>query len=150
MRKIKQFLNGTESIVRKCPIDVDGGILFDDGFILTHYHVQDCCENVYADWDYLKGEAGIMDADFSNLTIEERPNRKTRTGIRICGQGQKFFVPCYNEQNGYYNDQLDIVLIDTNKREKTHVGYWDRKEQYELRYKIVATWKGVPTIDVDY
>lgn len=150
MRKIKQFLNGTEAILEDCPIDVDGGILFDDGLILTHYHAQDCCENVYADWDYLKNEAGIMDTDFSNLAIEERNNRKKRTGIRVCGQGRRFFVPCYNEQNGYYNDQLDIVLIDTNEYEETDVGWWNGKTQYEFKYKIVKTWENVPTIDDIY
>lgn len=24
--------------------------------------------------------------------------------------GEKFFVPCYNEQNGYYNDNLELIL----------------------------------------
>lgn len=150
MRKIKQFLNGTEAIVKDSPIDVDGGILFDDGLILTHYHAQDCCENVYANWNYLKDEVGIMDVDFSDLTIEERRNRKSRTGIRICGQGHKFFVPCYNEQNGYYNDQLDIVLIDTNQYEEVDVGWWGGKTQYKFKYKIVKTWENVPTIDNVY
>lgn len=150
MRKIKKFLNGTEAILKDCPIDVESGILFDDGLILTHYHAQDCCENVYADWDYLKDEAGLKNIDFSDLTIEERGNRKTRNGIRICGQGHKFFVPCYNEQNGYYNDQLDIVLIDTNQYEEVEVGWSNRGTEYGFRYKIIETWKSVPTIDNIY
>ena len=91
-----------------------------------------------------------MDTDFSNLAIEERNNRKKRTGIRVCGQGRRFFVPCYNEQNGYYNDQLDIVLIDTNKYEETDVRWWGGKTQYEFKYKIIKTWENVPTIDDIY
>jgi len=150
MRKIKKFLNGTEAILNKCPIDVEGGILFDDGLILTHSHMQDCCEHVYADWDYLKDETGIKNVDFSDLTIEERSNRKTRTGIRICGQDHKFFVPCYNEQNGYYNDRLDIVLIDTNQSEEVEVGWSNRGTEYGFRYKIIKTWESVPTIDDIY
>ena len=91
-----------------------------------------------------------MDTDFSNLDIERRENRKRRTGVRICGEGRKFFIPCYNEQNGYYNDRLDIVLIDTNQFEKTHIGWWNREDQYAMRYKIVKTWENVPTIDDIY
>lgn len=29
-------------------------IKFDNGFELTYYHEQDCCENVYADFKILK------------------------------------------------------------------------------------------------
>ena len=149
MRKIKQILNGNEALFYKCPIDADGGILFDDGMLLIGNHDQDCCEHVYADWSALKDEAGLMDTDFSNLGIERRENRKNRTGIRICGSGRKFFVPCYNEQNGYYNDRLDIVLIDTNQLEEAHLDWWNGKHQYGMEYKIVRTWENVPTID-DY
>lgn len=147
MRKIKQILNGSEEIFHKCPIDADGGILFDDGMMLIGNHIQDCCEHVYADWSALKDEAGLMDTDFSNLYIERRNNR---TGIRICGNGRRFFVPCYNEQNGYYNDCLDIVLIDTNQLEEAHIGWWGGKDQYGMEYKIVKTWENVLTIDDIY
>lgn len=33
------------------------------------------------------------------------------SGIRI---NDKYFVPCYNRQNGYYSNQLEIRYCDEN------------------------------------
>lgn len=107
-----------------------GHIRFSDGTFLVDAHWQDCCESVYADWDHLKDEAGIYDTDFSELSIGYR-----REGIRLCGIGRSFFVPCYNEQNGYYNSNLDIYFVDP---------------KYRGQKAILGEWRSVPTHDVIY
>ncbi len=32
----------------------DEKIIFDNGYVLSYYHEQDCCETVYADFEVLK------------------------------------------------------------------------------------------------
>ena len=61
-----QDIPGHENI----PVDCNGGILFDNGYLLVDHHEQDCCESVYADWGHLQDEAGIMDEEFSPLNIK--------------------------------------------------------------------------------
>ena len=77
-------------------------ILFDDGTRITCYHENDCCENVYADFEALK-TTPIMGEDFKKLKIEGVKN----TGIRI---GKGYLIPCYNQQNGYYSSDLALII----------------------------------------
>lgn len=126
------------------PIDCEGGILFDNGYLLVDHHSQDCCEHVYADWKHLQDEVGIMDEDFSSLKIQEK-----KTGVIICGK-QGYFLPCYNEQNGYYSDRLDLVLFDTNQKVNTHIGWWNGRDQYAPRFKEIKRWESVPVKDNIY
>jgi len=79
----------------------EDGITFDDGTEVKHYHCQDCCENVYADWNALK-DSGILDKELNKVEIEGIKD----SGIRI----NKHFVPCYNSQNGYYSSALEIHI----------------------------------------
>ena len=98
----------------------DEKIIFDNGYILKYYHVQDCCENVYADFEILNTynlstktgkEINIKEIDF------EEDMRHLIEGIKDTGFnmiskiGEKFFIPCYNEQNGYYGSDLELILI---------------------------------------
>ena len=88
-----------------CPLNPcgQGGIEFDDDSILVDIHEQDCCENVYADFSNL--DSDIMSYNFGeNIRI-----KNARYGFKF-GDGRRwFFVPCYNCQNGYYSDNLDIA-----------------------------------------
>ncbi len=37
-------------------------------------------------------------------------------GFNMCSEiGEKFFVPCYNCQNGYYSGNLELFLIHDSK-----------------------------------
>ena len=100
--KIKRIL--TDSA---CGINdsVQGGVEFSNGWKMVDIHYQDCCENVYADWAHLKDEAGVMNYDFDeeSFTIES-----VKDGFRFGDRAVMIFVPCYNEQNGYYNSNLEI------------------------------------------
>ena len=80
-----------------------GWIKLKDGTEIDFIHRQDCCESVYADLDYLK-DTGFEDANITrrNLKIELVKNY----GIRINGYG----IPCYNNQNGYYNPNIRILI----------------------------------------
>lgn len=98
----------------------ENGITFDNGSTLTHYHSQDCCENVYADWESLKTEAGVMDHNFATMPMIEFVKG---SGIRIEG----FFVACYNSQNGYYSSELELVFsdLDANADDRLKNVKWD-------------------------
>lgn len=88
-----------------CPFNPcgQGGIEFSDGSVLVDLHEQDCCESVYADFSNL--DSDVMSYNFKGAIRLE----KAREGFKF-GDGRRwFFVPCYNEQNGYYSDNLSIA-----------------------------------------
>ncbi len=80
------------------------GILFDDGTTISHSHYQECCEEVYADWEQI--EELFRQSEFDEIKIEGVKG----SGFRLNG----FFVPCYNEQNGYYGSDLDLIITKPN------------------------------------
>lgn len=96
-------------------------IIFDNDYILRYEHEQDCCENVYADFEVLKNynvstvtgkNINIKDIDF-NEELKEFIESVKGLGFNMISKiGEKFFVPCYNIQNGYYNNQLELELYD--------------------------------------
>lgn len=88
--------------------DVQNGIEFDNGWIMCDCHWQDCCENVYAAWNHLKDEVGVnYDFDEKSFRIEVVEGQ----GFRFGDGNIMLFVPCYNEQNGYYNSNLEIKVF---------------------------------------
>ena len=94
-------------------------IEFDSGTIISMTHSQDCCENVYADCSALRdynilpstgqaitiGDIAFTD-DIENC-IEQVPDMGFNL---ISADGSKWFVPCPNEQNGYYSDELTMRI----------------------------------------
>jgi hypothetical protein len=99
-------------IVFEDPVKVTGinegnGLTFSDGTTITDYHEQDCCESVYADWGQLNDQL-ITEDDTKELVISGNP----LIGIVLNG---KYAVPCYNEQNGYYSSDLQLVIKQPGK-----------------------------------
>lgn len=95
-------------------------IKFDNGNYLTHIHSQECCEEVYADFLYIKGYNAIesnktvFDLEFDE-NILDYIEKVEDEGFKISDKkGNKIFVPCYNIQNGYYSDELFIEYYDKN------------------------------------
>ena len=96
-------------------------IAFDNGSELRYYHYQDCCENVYADLDVLKDYNTLgPNADKTVFDVEFKENLLDEI---VCVKGEGFkircfyaewsgyvFIPCHNEQNGYYNDELSLII----------------------------------------
>lgn len=94
----------------------DKEIVFNNGRIITFDHDQDCCEWNYADFNYLKDEAGIMNYEFPDEldfeVVEGKGKYDRGSGFRFGDkEGYMFFVPCYSEQNGYYTCDIDIYYM---------------------------------------
>ena len=89
----------------------DDRIVFDNGNLLYFYHEQQCCEFNYADWKQIDELA--LDIDFDEDIELERCDygfRFVNPPIRM------FFVPCYSEQNGYYDNTVNIVYISRDRK----------------------------------
>ena len=84
-------------------------IKYDNGTTITYYHEQDCCENVYADWSALD-DTGFDDNIINEIEIEKVEG----SGFIING----YFVPCYDEQNGFYSSDLELIITDKNGNSK--------------------------------
>ena len=97
-----ESLSGEQLVVKKI---TDNGIQFTNGMSLSHDHVQDCCENVYAGW-----KSGFADGITLEPTHQLSILIVPEAGIRVNG----VFVPCYNEQNGYYSSGLALVWSSPN------------------------------------
>jgi hypothetical protein len=82
----------------------DQHIKFTNGSAITFSHPQDCCEDNYADFKQL--EECALNTEFNEKLIFEAVEG---SGFRFGSEGgYVFFVPCYSEQNGYYDTEIDI------------------------------------------
>ena len=94
-------------------------IIVDNEYELESYHEQDCCEHVYADFEVLKDynvstktgkTINIKDIDFEEH-LEYLIQGIENEGFNMISKiGEKFFIPCYNSQNGYYSSELELIL----------------------------------------
>lgn len=106
-------------------------IIFDNGYKLKYYHKQDCCESVYAEFEILKDynvslvtgkNIKIKEIDFEESLIKLVEGVKEAGFNMISKIGEKFFVPCYNSQNGYYSGDLELILYkENNVKEKLDI-----------------------------
>lgn len=105
-------------------------IKFSNGYKLIYKHQQDCCENVYADFEYAKQyntlghfkDKTIFDVEFEvDFYVNDGIKLVKGLGFVIFSieryggsymTGAPIFIPCYNEQNGYYSTNLMLRLID--------------------------------------
>ena len=104
-------------------VSINEGIELANGFKLASYHEQDCCESVYADWSSLE-DTGFMGRELidelfiygqENLGIVLQPDLSN----------DYYAVNCYNSQNGYYSDQLGLVLSGPFKKARFYTeGYY--------------------------
>lgn len=100
-------------------------ITFNNGYELKYYHEQDCCECVYADFSILRtynvstktGKTiNIKEIDFHE-NLKDLIQGKLGCGFNLVSKtGEKFFVPCYNEQNGYYSSDLELILYKESEK----------------------------------
>ena len=91
--------------------DADGGLFFSNGLMIEDYHEQDWCENVYCDFGQV--EELFKTTEFTSLVIEA----VVGAGIKING----FFIPCYDEQNGYYSSNLRLEIRFNDKVNKVDI-----------------------------
>ena len=99
------------------------GLHFEQGGVVRLYgeHDQDCCEQVYVDWSAVSDYVGqIVDGGpYTGLTVKGVPDMGLLLvfscwvhNVRVLGclHDVKVFVPAYNKQNGFYSDQLALVV----------------------------------------
>lgn len=101
--------------VKIIKIDEDN-IYFDNGYYLQHYHENECCENHYLDFSNLEVE--FFDGLLFDITSPESLfERVPDFGIRLKPiNDYPIAIPGYAENNGYYSDNLSLILYD-NKGE---------------------------------
>lgn len=114
-------------------------IVFDNNYELRYYHEQDCCESVYADFEMLKNynvsvktgkNINIKEIEFAE-TLESLVEGVPQAGFNIISiTGEKFFVPCYNEQNGYYSSDLELILVKDKTQEIMDISEFVKDDIY--------------------
>ncbi len=70
-------------------------------------HDQDCCEHVYADFSIMKHYTDTLKGQNGHTLIVKGVEDM---GFLLCLADQKIFIPCYNNQNGYYSSQLALKI----------------------------------------
>ena len=99
------------------------GIEFDNGFLLTHDHWQDCCEYVYADWKNMQVLTNVFENSFDISSLEFDETKKLKEYIEVkesigftieSNNGIKLLVRCYDVQNGFYSNNLTLQLKDAS------------------------------------
>lgn len=97
----------------------DEKIIFDNGCFLTYDHNQDCCEHNYADFSQLE-DTGIEEEEFEfNEKMFEFIDEE---GFRLVAKsGNKYFIPCYSYQNGYYSSNVAIIFDNGIGQYKVYV-----------------------------
>ena len=96
--------------VKVVKVDSDS-LEFDNGVVLSSDHESDCCEQHYLSL------ADLTIADFEglefDLTSDDFFERIDGYGIALKPLvGFPVRVPGYGYNNGYYSDQLDLILSD--------------------------------------
>lgn len=84
-----------------------------DVFVISYHHESSCCENVYVDFEdipnYIEQANNLGDIEKITISVVKKdgiviflyPTEWDRLWI---------FLPCRNEQSGYYDDNLTIDI----------------------------------------
>ncbi len=117
------------TILKSLELDAQGGLVVNFGngekFTIRDHHDQECCESVYADIDtVLLYKDQLVGKKFNSVTIKG----VYEMGFLLCfnlkddfGDGVKVFIPCYNIQNGYYSDQLELIIVVNDVEQKIDI-----------------------------
>jgi hypothetical protein len=92
----------------------DGIIVFSNGYTLTTHHDFDCCEHHY--WSLT--DLSIDDFDGLEFDLDGDDFFGRIEGYGICLvpiDGFPIRIPAYGDNNGYYTDNLSLILSDGNK-----------------------------------
>lgn len=84
-------------------------IEFENGIVLSSYHEESCCENHYLSFsDLTLEDFEGLEFDLSNDNFF---NRIEGYGIELVPiSGYTVKVPGYGSNNGYYSDNLSLIL----------------------------------------
>jgi hypothetical protein len=92
----------------------DGVIEFSNGYTLTTHHESDCCEHHY--WSLT--DLTINDFDGLEFDLDDDNFFGRIEGYGICLvpiDGFPIRIPAYGSNNGYYSQNLSLVLTKDNK-----------------------------------
>lgn len=104
--KLEERLNLSEN-----PVSYNGEIHIGD-ITISDEHEQDCCESVQADFEVIKDYIDSI----NKMGYIESIRIKAVKGEGFVLFFEKeysnigVFIPCYNEQNGYYSDNLSLLI----------------------------------------
>jgi hypothetical protein len=94
-------------------------IYFENGLTLSSDHQSDCCESHYLDFKELK-EEDFKDLEF-DLSNDEFFTRIPDYGIQLNATNNfPLRIPGYGYNNGYYSDQLDLILTNNKDFRKIY------------------------------
>jgi hypothetical protein len=104
-------------------------IVFEDGTLLYSYHDRDCCEHHYLDFTHIT--MGDFDGLEFNLTADNFFEKVDNYGIRLLPtNGHPIGIPGYGDNNGYYSDELLLIVKFADSTEKKY----DVTECQVIRY----------------
>jgi len=91
----------------------EGEIKFSNGYILSTNHESDCCEIHY--WSL----SDLTIEDFNGLLFDLSSDnffeRVEGYGVKLIPtNGFPISIPAYGYNNGYYSDNLSLVIMDSN------------------------------------
>ena len=97
-------------------------IMFDNGKTLQTFHDQDCCEDVYADFENMqvmgerkKNYVSVRDLDFFENILDSVVPIEEVGFYLVTKQGVCILVSCYDIQNGYYSSNLTLIYDGKEK-----------------------------------
>jgi len=94
----------------------DDVIYFDNGLRLSHYHASDCCEYHWLDFTHI--ELDEFDGMQFDLSSDDFFERIPGYGIALKPlNGHPIRIPGYGSNNGYYSDNLTLILSDSDDQE---------------------------------
>lgn len=115
-------------------------VIFDNGTKMQSIHESDCCEWHWAAFDTLEtyninpktGQTiSILDLDFPEK-IQDNIQLIEGEGFNlIASDGSKYFIPCYASNNGYYSDNLQLI-ITKNKGMKVKIDLQEYQQDYDI------------------
>lgn len=116
MKYIKTFLE-SNSIDLELNTSVyhidDENIYFDNGVKLSYYHKDDCCESHYLDFTHITLDD--FEGLIFDLSTDDFFERIPDYGIALKPlNGHPVRIPGYGSNNGYYSDNLSLLLIDSS------------------------------------
>lgn len=124
-KKIKDVWIGLEHVT----------IVFDDldQISFESHHEDDCCEHVYADFSVVKYQKDeLMNKQINSITIKgvDEIGILLIFGDKYIGT-TKILVPCYNSQNGYYSDGLELKITTMNDVKHIDITQYKEDQIYD-------------------
>lgn len=95
---------------RKANILVKDDTMVVCGITFSYKHVQDCCEHVYADFESMLYHEKQLDGSYIGINIYDCEGMGFIIGLNDEYVEHKVLINCYNEQNGYYSDDLNLIV----------------------------------------